>query len=84
MSENNISKKQFSGFLGNRVLDFNASKAIKAKTGVSKSVPADIGQGEPLSPKTESHIQDMLKLNAPKKQSLSDKIYSKFGKYLEL
>ena len=39
MSEKNISKSQFSGFLGNRVLDFNASKMVKARTGVTKSIP---------------------------------------------
>ena len=82
MSEKNISTSQFSGFLGNRVLDFNATKMIKARTGVTKAIPAD--NGEPLSESSEKHIQDMLKLNAPKKKSLSDKIYDKVGKFLEL
>ena len=47
MSENNISKKQFSGFLGNRVLDFNASKMVKARTGVTKSIPLSTAPDNP-------------------------------------
>ena len=77
MSENNISKKQFSGFLGNRVLDFNATKMIKARTGVTKAIPADTG--EPLSESSEKHIQDMLKLNAPKKKSMLEKFGRAIG-----
>ena len=82
MSENNISKSQFSGFLGHRVLDLEATRKVKAMTGQVKPIAADTG--EPLSKSSEKHIQDMLKLNAPKKKSLSDKIYDKFGKFLDL
>jgi hypothetical protein len=82
MNEENLSKKQFSGFLGNRVLDFNASKMVKARTGVTKAIPVD--NGVPLSESSEKHIQDMLKLNAPKKKSLAEKYTSKIGKFLGL
>lgn len=82
MNEENLSKKQFSGFLGHRVLDLEATRKVKAMTGQVKPIAADTG--EPLSKSSEKHIQDMLKLNAPKKKSLTDKIYDKFGKFLEL
>ena len=74
MSENNISKKQFSGFLGNRVLDFNASKAIKAKTGVSKSVPLTT----PESPEFEKHANEAMTMGNPPKKKTS--MVEKFGR----
>ena len=50
---------------------------IKARTGVTKAIPAD--NGEPLSESSEKHIQDMLKLNAPKKKSMLEKFGRAIG-----
>ena len=74
MSENNISKKQFSGFLGNRVLDFNASKAVKAKTGVSKAIPMTT----PETPEFTKHANEAMAMGNPPKQKKS--MLEKFGR----
>lgn len=76
MSENNISKKQFSGFLGNRVLDFNATKKVKARTGVTKSIPL---ASTPETPEFEKHANEAMALaNPPKKKSALER----FGRAL--
>ena len=75
MSEKNISKSQFSGFLGNRVLDFNASKMVKARTGVTKSIPFST---TPDSPEMIKHENEAMALaNPPKKKT---PLIEKFGR----
>ena len=75
MSENNISKKQFSGFLGNRVLDFNATKMVKARTGVTKSIPLSTAPDNPALTKHEDEA--MALANPPKKKT---SMVEKFGR----
>ena len=70
--------RQFSGFLGNRVLDFNASRKVKAKTGQVKAIPLDT---TPNSPELERHISEAMALANPvqKKKSMLDKFGEKLG-----
>ena len=75
MSENNISKSQFSGFLGNRVLDFNASKMVKARTGVTKSIPLSTA---PDNPALTKHEDEAMALANPPVQKKS--MLEKFGR----
>ena len=75
MSEKNISKSQFSGFLGNRVLDFNASKMVKARTGVTKSIPFST---MPDSPEMIKHENEAMALANPPVQKKS--MLEKFGR----
>lgn len=77
MSENNLSKALF----GNRVLDFEASRKVKAKTGQVKAIPLDT---TPESPEMEKHINEAMALANPvkPKKSLLDKGLDKLGKAL--
>ena len=82
MSDKNLSTSQFSGFLGNRVLDLEATRKVKAKTGQVKAIPMST---TPDSPEMIKHENEAMALAnpVPKKKTLLDKFGEKIGLFEE-
>ena len=78
MSQKNISSSQFKGFLGNRVLDLNATRMVKARTGVTKAIPL---ASTPDSPEMIKHENEAMALGnpLPKKKSMLEKFGRAIG-----
>lgn len=78
-----LNPSQFKGFLGNRVLDLEATRKVKAKTGQVKAIPLDT---TPNSPELEKHIEEAMAVGNPvqKKKSLIQKGMDKLGQSLGL
>lgn len=66
-----------------KVLDFQAAKVMKAKTGRAVAIQRSM---TPDSPEMIKHENEAMAVGnpLPKKKSLVDKYYSKMGKFLGL
>ena len=61
-----LNPSQFKGFLGNRVLDLEATRKVKALTGITKAIPYS---DKPVSEEMTKHENEALELaNGPKKK----------------